>query len=242
MANCERCGQQRVSVNNPVARIFLILVHFLTLYSSAAGLFLSTLFVNLQNVSIRTIMNLYNIPSLSMILKNNSTQALTLPWKPLKTTLNSAFQTQNSIIRQKASFSRMQRSYWSVICVSSGLTIPSCSSKQRLVHKTYSKMAPNEEDGENEKSKTPNLNRLIKARLEKLVGKTDATYVVPFLQPMSLVFNYDIKWTGFIRRIHAIALEENMALLLQGNQEAPMLRKHFCAAYFILSHFISLAT
>ena len=47
-------------------------------------------------------------------------------------------------------------------------------------------MAPNEEDGENEKSKTPNLNRLIKARLEKLVGKTDATYVVPFLHPMSL--------------------------------------------------------
>jgi len=66
---------------------------------------------------------------------------------------------------------------------SSGLTIPhsSFSSKQRLVHKTYSNLVPTEEDGENGKSKAPNLNRLIKARLEKLVSKSDATCVVPSL-------------------------------------------------------------
>ena len=44
----------------------------------------------------------------------------------------------------------------------------------------YSKMVPSEEDIENGKSKTPNLNRLIKARLEKLVSKADETCVVPF--------------------------------------------------------------
>lgn len=41
-------------------------------------------------------------------------------------------------------------------------------------------MVPSEEDLENGKSKTPNLNRLIKARLEKLVSKSDATYVPLF--------------------------------------------------------------
>jgi len=65
------------------------------------------------------------------------------------------------------------------LVVSSGLTV-SHPSKQRLVHKTYSKLVPSEEVVENGKSKTPNLNRLIKARLEKLVGKTDSTCVMPF--------------------------------------------------------------
>ena len=52
--------------------------------------------------------------------------------------------------------------------------------KQRAVHKIYSKMVSSEEDVENGKSKTPNLNRLIKVRLEKLVGKSDETCAVPF--------------------------------------------------------------
>ncbi|KAH9486301.1 Protein polybromo-1 [Psilocybe cubensis] len=42
----------------------------------------------------------------------------------------------------------------------------------KLVHKTYNKMVPKEEDGENNKPKPPSLNRLIKVRLEKLVAKT----------------------------------------------------------------------
>lgn len=64
----------------------------------------------------------------------------------------------------------------------------------------YSKMVPSEEDMENGKSKTPNLNRLIKARLEKLVSKADETCVViASSQPISLMFNCDMKWTSFIR-------------------------------------------
>ncbi|PPQ73377.1 hypothetical protein CVT26_015480 [Gymnopilus dilepis] len=43
----------------------------------------------------------------------------------------------------------------------------------RLVHKTYNKMVPSEEDGENGKPKPPSITRLIKSRLEKLVAKTD---------------------------------------------------------------------
>lgn len=57
----------------------------------------------------------------------------------------------------------------------------------------------------------------------------------PSLLARSPVFNYNMKWTDFIRRIHAIALEETMAVLLQGNQEASMLRKHLCAPYFVIS-------
>ena len=77
--------------------------------------------------------------------------------------------------------------------------IPSYS-KQRLVHKMYSKMVPSEEDAENGKSKTPNLNRLIKARLEKLVSKADETCVVFFFSAnVSDMFNCDVKWTSFIR-------------------------------------------
>ena len=64
----------------------------------------------------------------------------------------------------------------------------------------YSKMVPSEEDVENGKSKTPNLNRLIKARLEKLVSKADETCVVPFFAVnVSYMFNCDVKWTSFIR-------------------------------------------
>ncbi|RDB29274.1 Protein polybromo-1 [Hypsizygus marmoreus] len=50
----------------------------------------------------------------------------------------------------------------------------------KLVHKTYNKMVPSDEDGENaegddrkNKSKAPNLTRLMKSRLHKLVAKTD---------------------------------------------------------------------
>jgi len=45
-----------------------------------------------------------------------------------------------------------------------------------MVHKTYKKMVPHDEDGE--KSKPPSLNRLMKTRLEKLVSRKDAEYVL----------------------------------------------------------------
>ncbi|TFK77405.1 Bromodomain-containing protein [Pluteus cervinus] len=49
----------------------------------------------------------------------------------------------------------------------------------KLVHKTYSKMVPSEDDGEDGdkkgKNKGPNLTRLMKTRLQKLIEKTDET-------------------------------------------------------------------
>lgn len=84
--------------------------------------------------------------------------------------------------------------------VSRFLSYISSYSKQRLVHKMYSKMVPSEEDVENGKSKTPNLNRLIKARLEKLVSKADEKCVVSFFAVNVLyMFNCDVKWTSVIR-------------------------------------------
>lgn len=58
----------------------------------------------------------------------------------------------------------------------------------KLTNKTYNKLAPSNEDGgdgedEKGKSKAPNLNRLIKSRLQKLVDKTD-----PSGRTMSTVF------------------------------------------------------
>lgn len=57
-------------------------------------------------------------------------------------------------------------------------------SPQRLVHKTYDKLAPaaegddiSDDDDKKGKSKAPNLSRLIKSRLQKLVEKTDKEYV-----------------------------------------------------------------
>ncbi|KAF4612236.1 hypothetical protein D9613_004216 [Agrocybe pediades] len=44
----------------------------------------------------------------------------------------------------------------------------------KLVHKTYNKFVPNDEDAENGQPKAPNLTRLIKTRLDKLTAKTDA--------------------------------------------------------------------
>jgi chromatin structure-remodeling complex subunit RSC4 len=53
---------------------------------------------------------------------------------------------------------------------------------QKVVNRTYNKRFPTDEDGENAeadggkgKSKGPNLTRLIKSRLQKLVDKTDET-------------------------------------------------------------------
>ena len=74
----------------------------------------------------------------------------------------------------------MQRNSWYVW---NALSFSSSNSKctfylfQKLVHKTYNKMIPSEEDGENGKHKPPNLTRLMKSRLEKLVNKTDSQYV-----------------------------------------------------------------
>jgi len=101
---------------------------------------------------------------------------------------------QNSITRRKVSFFRMQKSYWSVTCLSF-LVLHSSYSRQRIVHKIYSKMVPSEEDMENGKSKAPNLNRLIKARLEKLVSKSDETCVVPFFHSQCLLCS-TMMWSG----------------------------------------------
>lgn len=55
---------------------------------------------------------------------------------------------------------------------------------QKIVNKAYNKLAPADDDGENvdgegkKKSKAPNLGRLIKSRLQKLVDKTDDSCVV----------------------------------------------------------------
>jgi hypothetical protein len=53
---------------------------------------------------------------------------------------------------------------------------------QKIVNKTYNKRFPTDEDGENAegdggkgKIKGPNLTRLVKSRLQKLVDKTDET-------------------------------------------------------------------
>lgn len=53
---------------------------------------------------------------------------------------------------------------------------------KKIVHKTYNKLVPPDDDDENGdadgekkgKSKAPNLNRLIKSRLQKLVARTDS--------------------------------------------------------------------
>jgi len=58
--------------------------------------------------------------------------------------------------------------------------IPS-SPLQKVVHKTYNKMTPSDDSGGNHdgdgskkgKTKPPNMNRMIKSRLQKLVDKTD---------------------------------------------------------------------
>ena len=68
---------------------------------------------------------------------------------------------------------------WPPICLDSYACI---NVPQKLANKTYNKLAPSNEDGENGedekgKSKVPNLNRLIKSRLQKLVDKTDPSYV-----------------------------------------------------------------
>lgn len=61
---------------------------------------------------------------------------------------------------------------------------------QKLVQRTYDKLAPlvgadNESDDDDEKgkSKVPNLNRIIKSRLQKLIEKTDKEYASVHLFP-----------------------------------------------------------
>ena len=48
------------------------------------------------------------------------------------------------------------------------------------MHKEYARISPSEDDGhgegeEGKKGKTPNMNRQLKSRLQKLVEKTDDT-------------------------------------------------------------------
>lgn len=56
--------------------------------------------------------------------------------------------------------------------------------QQKLTNKTYNKMVPSAENGDGEdkkgKGKAPNLNRLLKSRLQKLVDKTDEELVFVF--------------------------------------------------------------
>ena len=58
------------------------------------------------------------------------------------------------------------------------------------MQRTYDKLAPlvgadNESDDDDErgKSKVPNLNRIIKSRLQKLIEKTDKEYVLVHPSP-----------------------------------------------------------
>jgi len=67
-------------------------------------------------------------------------------------------------------------------------------SLQKLVQRTYDKLAPsagadNESDDDDEKgkSKVPNLNRMIKSRLQKLIEKTDKKYVLVHLSPRKIL-------------------------------------------------------
>ena len=73
--------------------------------------------------------------------------------------------------------------------------IPDASSTQKLVHKESSKLTgapPGDDDdaegngevgsdNEDKKKKAPNMNRLLKTRLQKLVDKTDDKCVSPFM-------------------------------------------------------------
>ena len=64
-------------------------------------------------------------------------------------------------------------------------TICYLRSLQKLMQKTYEKLVPlvgaddeSDEDDEKGKSKVPNLNRMIKSRLQKLIEKTDKEWVL----------------------------------------------------------------
>ncbi|GLB35855.1 putative bromo domain containing protein [Lyophyllum shimeji] len=84
----------------------------------------------------------------------------------------------------------------------------------KLVHKTYSKLAPPDEDSENldgegkAKSKAPNLNRLIKSRLQKLVDMTDETGRVLSSEFMELPSKKD--WPIYYKEIKRPQCLENI--------------------------------
>jgi len=88
---------------------------------------------------------------------------------------------QGNTIRQRALSISMQRSYSYVFFIVPGefwLTNWFLPVYQKLVHKTYYKLVPDED--EEEKSKPPNLYKLLKARLDKVVSKKDPKWA-PFL-------------------------------------------------------------
>lgn len=85
----------------------------------------------------------------------------------------------------------------------------------KLVNKTYSKLFPADEDGENAegdegkgKAKAPNLTRLIKSRLQKLVDKTDETGRVLSTEFMELPSKKD--WPTYYQEIKRPQCLENI--------------------------------
>ncbi|KAG6910499.1 hypothetical protein DXG01_009918 [Tephrocybe rancida] len=74
----------------------------------------------------------------------------------------------------------------------------------KLVNKTYNKLVPPTENGENgdgegKKHKSPNLSRLIKTRLQKLIGKTDESGRALSKEFMELPSKKD--WPDYYRQI-----------------------------------------
>ncbi|KAG6889990.1 hypothetical protein C0995_012950 [Termitomyces sp. Mi166 len=62
----------------------------------------------------------------------------------------------------------------------------------KLMNKTYNKLVPQADggvtgDGEGKRSKPPNLTRLIKSRLQKLIDKTDDSYDLIFSRPIDIL-------------------------------------------------------
>ncbi|KAF8078934.1 RSC complex protein [Lyophyllum atratum] len=84
----------------------------------------------------------------------------------------------------------------------------------KLVNKTYTKMTPSDKDGEKEdgdgkgKSKAPNLYRLVKSRLQKLVEKTDESGRVLSLEFMELPSKKD--WPMYYKEIKRPQSLENI--------------------------------
>ena len=81
-------------------------------------------------------------------------------------------------------------------------------------------------DGE-KKNKQPNLTRLLKARLQKLVDKTDEETCV---HPPSRIQLFDIfksQASCAFQRFHGDAVEEGLPDVLQANQASNMHRNHF---------------
>jgi len=119
---------------------------------------------------------------------------------------------------------------------------------QKLVNKEYTRLTGDlpvdakavdaENDGDpgsgdegGKKKKPPNLSRMLKSRLQKLVDKTDDECVSFRIFIGSHVLTSTLQWTGYLCRIHGTPKQENVAWLLQGHQETSMFREHLCTRF-----------